>query len=137
MIAITLPQTSIIKCYTMRPSFGQKVIIERFDQPGYKIYRNLENVILNTCRSKNIEDELEFVYSFYDDDLVKYQLRAQLRLLFELFRDIHQSEKEEIKIHSIVKCVGNLALPQQLAFPQVFTLMKLLLINNFLNKCFF
>ena len=31
-----------------------KAITERFDQPGYKIFRNLEDVIRNTGRGKTL-----------------------------------------------------------------------------------
>lgn len=112
-----------------------EAITERFDQPGYKIYRNLEDLILNTCRGQRNEEELDFVCNFYKDDLDKQQLRAQLPLLFALFNDVQKSEKREITIHNVLKILCQLSSPQQLAFSQVFIVMKLLLVMPATNSC--
>lgn len=51
-----------------------KAIIKRFDQPRYKIYRCLEDVILNTCMDQDSEEEIDFVSNFYANDVDKHQL---------------------------------------------------------------
>ena len=59
-------------------------ITERFDQPGYKVYQNIENLILKVCQGNQFEDELDFVCTHYQDDIDKYQLQSQLPLLQSL-----------------------------------------------------
>ena len=39
----------------------------RFDQPGYRIYRNLEAVLLNAANEKDYSIELSEVVSLYKD----------------------------------------------------------------------
>lgn len=58
-----------------------EVITARFDQPGYQIYRNVQDLI---CKGSPIDQELEFVVNFYQDDLRREQLQAQLMLLHAL-----------------------------------------------------
>ena len=42
-------------------------IKEHFDHPGYKVYSNLENVLVKAVKKENY-DELKFVVDFYKDD---------------------------------------------------------------------
>ena len=35
-------------------------ITNRFDQPGYKVYRNIEDLILKVCQRKQYDEELDF-----------------------------------------------------------------------------
>ena len=62
-------------------------ITERFDQPGYKIYQNVEDLILKACQGKQCEEELDFVCTHYKDDVNKYQLQSQLPLVQSLVKD--------------------------------------------------
>ena len=43
------------------------IIQYRFDQPGYRIYRNLEAVLLNAANEKDYSIELSEVVSLYKD----------------------------------------------------------------------
>ena len=55
----------------------------RFDQPGYKIYDQAEQMLVNAANGKPFEKNLDDVIDFYKDDLDKYQLGTQLSLLPE------------------------------------------------------
>ena len=44
-------------------------INDRFDQPGYKIYKQLEDLLLKAVRKENIEDCIGAVTSFYHNDI--------------------------------------------------------------------
>ena len=112
-----------------------EAIMERFNQPGYKVYRNLEDLILKTCREQQCEEELDFVCNFYKSDLDRHQLHAQLPLLLALIKDAQKSEERELTIHNIVKILCNLSSPQQVAFSEVFIAMKLLLVMPATNAC--
>lgn len=45
-------------------------INERFDQPGYKIYENLENLLLKAVKQESYEEYLTAVMEFYTSDLM-------------------------------------------------------------------
>ena len=56
-------------------------IKRRFDQPGYKIYDQVEQMLVNAVNGKPFEKNLDDVVDFYKDDLDKFQLETQLSLL--------------------------------------------------------
>ena len=103
-------------------------ITERFDQPGYEIYQNVEELILKACQGKQCEEELDFVCTHYKDDVNKYQLQSQLPLVQSLVKDKLRSGENELSIHFIAKTLSDLSTPQRGAFSQVFVLMKLLFV---------
>ena len=39
-----------------------------FEQPGYKVYCNLEQLLTKACLGKDFEEEFQFLCSFYKDD---------------------------------------------------------------------
>jgi len=49
-------------------------IKERFNQPGYKLYANLQNLLMKATKKENYSEELQFVTDFYRDDLDQDQL---------------------------------------------------------------
>lgn len=55
-------------------------IEERFDQPGYKVYSKLEDVLVKGVKNQNYE-ELKCVVDFYKDDLNFDQISMQLGVL--------------------------------------------------------
>ena len=61
----------------------------RFDQPGYQLYSNLEQLLIKACQGKTFEEELEFISSFYKDDLDKELLQSEITI-FDI-RDYLQS----------------------------------------------
>ena len=50
----------------------------RFEQPGYAMYRNLEQLLVKACQKEDITSELQQVCSFYKDDFQLELLQAQL-----------------------------------------------------------
>ena len=51
------------------------------DQPGYRIYQNLEQLIVKASKGNSYNDELDEVCRFYGSDLSRDQLEVQLSLL--------------------------------------------------------
>lgn len=43
-------------------------ITDRFDQPGYKVYSEVEQLLLKACKEAEFDSELKSVCSFYKDD---------------------------------------------------------------------
>ena len=67
-----------------------QAIRNRFDQPGYGIYQNLEELVLNATMGKPYDKELYFVCDFYKEDLSRSQLEAQLPLLRHLVQEAQE-----------------------------------------------
>ena len=114
-----------------------EAITERFDQPGYRIYSNLENLILKACKGHDYTEELCIACEFYGYDLDKLQLSTQLLLLVALINDAQKSDEKELTctIHNIVEILCKLTSAQKCAFSQVFIVMKLLLVMPATNAC--
>ncbi len=53
-------------------------ISNRFDQPGYKMYRNIRQ--LKTARNEQCQAEFDCVSDFYGSDLNPYLLNTQLQV---------------------------------------------------------
>ena len=73
----------------------------RFEQPGYKVYCNLEQLLTKACQGKDFEEEFQFICSFYKDDFQPELLRAQLLTLgvdfertYKEAHDAHHSTTE-------------------------------------------
>ena len=54
---------------------------ETFDQPGYVIYKNLQDLLLKAIRKEDYEDCFTAVTSFYGSDLNPSQLQLHLNIL--------------------------------------------------------
>ena len=103
-------------------------ITERFDQPGYKVYQNLEALVLKVCGGEKYDEHLDFVCEFYGEDFDKDLLKVQLSLFHTLVTEGDQCKDSDLTIHNIVRVLANLSIGQQVALSQIFILMKLLLV---------
>ncbi len=56
-------------------------VTDRFDQPGYKIYQNLETLLLNVVNSKDYKGQLDAIVSFYGSDFNAQLLETQLKIV--------------------------------------------------------
>ena len=91
-------------------------IKRRFDQPGYKIYDQVNRKLF----VKNLDE----VVDFYKDDLDKFQLETQLSLLPVQFG----RENGKVTLEDIIKYLRNLTNAQKMFMPQVIIVTKLLLV---------
>ena len=75
-------------------------IKDRFEQPRYAVYRNLEQFLLKASDMADTNSEFDCVCSFYKDDLQPEVLQTQLPtfgLQFQQFhRDKHGDQKSTI-----------------------------------------
>ena len=55
-------------------------IRDHFNQPGYKLYCNLENLLLKAAKRDDYTAELQFVLDYYGDDLDHSLLATHLEL---------------------------------------------------------
>ena len=102
-----------------------EAIHDRFNQPGYSTYRNLEELVLKACKGETYDAELDYVCDFYKGDLSRAQLEVQLPLLQAL---CDTEGISELTIHDVVRILGGLSSAERVAFASVWTAMKLLLV---------
>ncbi len=65
-------------------------VSDRFDQPGYKTYSKVQNLLLRAARSEDYSEELQFVQTFYGSDFDPVQLSTHLEIFSNVF---HQSKR--------------------------------------------
>ena len=99
-------------------------IKRRFDQPGYKIYDQVDQMLVNAANGKPFEKNLDDVVDFYKDDLDKFQLETQLNLLPVQFG----RENDTVSLEDIIKYLRNLTNAQKMFMSQVIIVTKLLLV---------
>ena len=68
-------------------------IQDRFDQPGYATYKNLESLLFKLANQTDYSAELQEVVSFYGDDINEVDLTTQLQILSTKFAKDLQSDK--------------------------------------------
>ena len=59
----------------------------RFSKPSYKVYEQLESLILKAVQSQNFDDEWKFLCEKHSGDVNSSTLFAQLSLLPILFKN--------------------------------------------------
>ena len=55
-------------------------IEERFNQPGYDMYKHLESLLLKAAKQEDYSTEIQEVLSFYGDDFQETDLNTQLEI---------------------------------------------------------
>ncbi|XP_032880841.1 uncharacterized protein LOC116975625 [Amblyraja radiata] len=98
----------------------------RFDQPGFKAYRQMEELLLKSLRGEDTPDEIEYLMHNYADDVDILALKAQLSLLSMLLNsDNHQFDCFN-DIYTVVKQLDE---AQKCLISEVAVLIKLILVN--------
>ena len=100
-------------------------IQERFDQPGYRVLQNIEDLLIKASQPGTTADfvtELEFVCKFYGEDLHKDRLTLQLETLQAHFHN------EKLKDTNLNVLLWTLSLPAREMFSKIVTLVKILLV---------
>ena len=96
-------------------------ISERFDQPGFAVYRNVQDLLINATKGNSYQSELEFVLNFYGSDFNDEQLKTQLQVFTANFTD----KSARLFISDIIEYFKSL-LPAQLdLLSEVCKLLKL------------
>ena len=95
----------------------------RFDQPGYKVYSNLEGVLVKAVRKDNYNEELQYVIDFYKGDFNRDQLSMQLGILSS---NISSDSAQDLQ--SILKYLQKLSQAERSLLSEVCTLASLILV---------
>ena len=75
-----------------------KNIKDRFDQPDFEMYKNLEQLLLLAARGESFQEEFDTVTQFYGSDFDAFSLQTQLQSFKEEFKDEAKSDIYLIKI---------------------------------------
>ena len=105
-----------------------QAVTDRFDQPGYNVYRNLQELFMKACRGEEYEEQLVAVLDIYHGDLCRQELDSQLPLLKPLCEQVCQELGENFSFHDAVKVLSGLSVTEGPAFSGVLNVVKLLLV---------
>ena len=99
-------------------------IRKRFDQPGYKTYQQMEQLLLKAVHGENYSSELAAVIEVYKDDLDATRLEIQLDTL----RSSLVEDGISMDIHDILKYMKSLSASDKCLLCEVVTLATLILV---------
>ena len=99
-------------------------IEDRFNQPGYLLYQNLEELLTKSANKEDYTTELQEVLAFYGDDFDASELSTQL----EVFSSGFTSENERVTIKQIIFFLRSLSVGQRAFYKQVCRIAHIILI---------
>ncbi len=97
-------------------------ITARFNQPGYVMYKTLEELLLLAANRKEFEVEFKAVTDFYGSDFDSYRLRGQLEVLSAHYKDSCSS----VSFHDVGEYLMGLSTALKAHYSEVVTLVKLI-----------
>ena len=101
-------------------------IRRRFDQPGYRTYMHIQNLLLKCAKGDYFDDDLEEIVSFYGSDLEAVTLQTQL----ETFSG---QLEEQSTIEDVIKYIKGFSSDERHFFSEIVTLITLILVNPATN----
>jgi hypothetical protein len=101
-----------------------QTVRSRFDQPDYKTYQNIEELLLKAVKRIPFDTELSAVCSFYDE-FDSYVLEPELKIFSNLADD---DARKELNTKKLIQILQFLKPPQKFLLPNVVLLGKLLLV---------
>ena len=108
-----------------------------FDQPGFKMYRNLQELLLKALRGEDWEDLLAAVTNFYGEDLHVDQLRLHINILCTTFP---AKDRSSVTITNIKDYILQLSEYERQLVSEVVTVVELILVlpstNAFSERSF-
>ena len=100
-----------------------------FDQEGYRVYCNLEDLLIKASLRENFDQQFLFVCEFYKDDIIPDDLRSQLVIFGHSFQSIPDKEKPTAPtIFDIKEYFAKLSTVQRDLLMQVGLLLKQILV---------
>ena len=125
------PKMHFKLCYLEAIDLIVNCVEERFNQPGYQIYRMLETLLLKACMQEELEESLEAVCTFYKDDFQMDLLHSQLQTFAVHFKEVMVKESAttgNFSIFDVKKYFLSLSHGQSSLLSQVRRLLQLILI---------
>ena len=104
-------------------------LLNRFDQERYRVYRNLEDLLIKASLKDEFDQQLLFVCEFYKEDIIPDDLHSQLVIFGNSFQSIPDKEKPASPtIFDIKDYFAKLSTAQKDLLGQVGLLLKLILV---------
>ena len=102
-------------------------ITDRFDQPGYVIYKNLEGLLVNAANNMPYDECLSEAGSlnFYKDDFKLTELSVQLKMLGTYFSERNNTS---VTLQDFLQYLQSLSSAQQSFYSEVYALIQLILV---------
>ena len=100
-------------------------IQDRFSQPGYKLYHNLEELLVRAANNEDHSEQLREVIS-YGSDFEEGELCTQLQIFGSCFTNLSNSKKVTLK--EALQFLQNLSISQRSFYKQVCWLARLILV---------
>ena len=101
-------------------------ILKRFDQPGLRTYRVLQDLLLNAAKGVPYDEELKIVTDFYKDDFNEASLKVQLELFTTGYSQAERSSQPSLC--EVVEYVKLLSPAMQCGISEVVKLLTLILV---------
>lgn len=101
-------------------------IERRFNQPGYRTYKSVENLVLNAAQGHSFENDIDEVVRFYGNDLNPSTLHVQLETLSGQIG-------KSITIKEVIEYIKEFSPSAHKFYSEVNTLLKLILVNPATN----
>ena len=99
-------------------------IKDRFNQPGYCMYRNLEELLVHAANRKDYSRQLDEVVSFYADDLQQQLLQAQLQTFASHFASANGS----VSLRDCLSYLHEMSNEHSEFYSELCTIVRLLLV---------
>ena len=100
-------------------------IKDRFDQPDYRTYSQLEELLLKTIHGEPKKDFFDSVCEFYKDDLDGAKLQVQLETLRATFP---KAQLASVSVRDVHTFCCSLSVNERLLLSEVVTVLKLILV---------
>ena len=105
-------------------------IEDRFRQPGYQLWSNLEQLLLKTIRKENYSSEFDFVTNLYESDLNVHALEMQL----QIFATNFTMEGKNTIIKDILKYLRDISSAIRTLLSEICIIAKLILVMPATNE---
>ena len=99
------------------------VILDRFNQPGYKVYSHFESLLLNAVNGNDFSEDLDCVCNFYGEDLKRNSLLTQLKTL-----RVQLGAEKDIGLNDVVAYLKSLPSGTVDYVSEVFNIVRLILV---------
>ena len=108
--------------YYEGPDLIVQTIKDRFDQPGYRVYQCLENLLLKAAKLEDFSEELKLAVTTYGSDIHESNLQMQLQTLG------CNVQERIVNIFDVRDYLQKLTPAERLLLNEVTTVMKLILV---------
>ena len=100
-------------------------IKDRFDQPAFELFSQVEQLLLKSVGKQDVTDELEVLETHFKDDYDSESFIAELQLLPTIFE-----ECPPINLEDIVMALKSLPREKRMLMKNVFTVIRIILTNG-------